>query len=675
MRATTIVVALGLVVTTAGATTSLGGTDVTERPLESQITDVRTDASPEGTRMFTFVGETAYTGEGPVNPTSAVSDTSTLEPADVPGVDDETPYQWLFRAAPTVRGDHGTTIEPGAGFTHHAWYYGGLAEGSYVKAGESMDNLVGVNAPTPLFPPREVTSNGELAWEDVADLTYDLETTEWDPENGVWETATSTATGFAAVLRVDGGGLVAEQDVTSPELRIPISDGDFVGAATTLRPTDLPGIDYDIDTGFVDDPDGGESYKVQVTVEEGSRWPESGDEAPGGTWKLVIRGVAITFPDSETHEELDNQGGIQVALGAIPPGSQAQIETTDGRTETLPTSAGLGFEATPDTVEVLEHTPWPKPSEQRTEPLSERTVSQAGEDCGDEYASTAHADLQAAGDLTFDLEASSGTVAEDVCIRGTPVGSFGLPSVEVDGQVYSADLVGEEPQVRERHYMTSEGYGSQFVLTFLAEAGPITYTALLPLDADESGSGFLLRIQDFHALDEQRHEIRFVWAMDADAGPDETFLAYDEAPMRTEGIVPEPGPGAALALGSQQHTVVSEQTGVQHTFEASTPADLTVFAADGLEALLPAPAALPPLPPEAHAAPPEPMVDSDVAFLVPHPMEGAYQGWLTNRGNLVDRGLSEVPLGGGALANAGFLIANAYAGQLGFSGFHVVDNV
>lgn len=672
MRATAIVLAVGLVATTAGAAASLGP-DPTASPVESQIDDVRADTSPEGVRMFTFTGETSYVGEGPTNPTPAVSDTRTLQPAEVPGADEDTPYQWLFRAGPTVQGAHGTTIEPGAGYAHEAWYYGGLAETSYVKAGESMENLVGVNAPGPMFPPREVTSGGQLVWEDLAELTYELETTDWNPETEEWETATSTATGFAAVLRVDGGGLVADEDVTSPELRIPISDEDFVGSATTLRPTTLPGVDYEVTSGFVDQPDGGEAYSLQVTVEEGSQWPESGDEAPGGTWKLVIRGVAMSYPDTRTHEELDRQQAVQLELGAVPPGTDAVLETTDGRTRALPASSGLTFEASPDAVEVLEHRPWPKPSDRATKSPASSTATATEADCGETFESTAHADLQADGELAFDLS-EDGTIAENVCVRGTPVGSFGLPSVEVDGEVYEPDLVEDRPQIRERHYMTSEGYGTQYVVTFRAHAGPIAYTAMLPLDADETGSGFLLQIQDFHALDGNHHEIRFVWAMDADAGPDETFHAYDEAPMRTEGVVAEPGPGAGMAA-SHQHTIRSEQAGIQHSFEPATPAALTVFSEEGLEESLPASTPFPATPPEALAAPPEPLVERDVAFLAPHPMEGAYMDWMTNRGNLVDRGPSELPLGGGALVDAGITIAYAYSGQLGYTGYHVVEGI
>lgn len=673
MRATTVLVALGLVLSTAGATASLAG-PVTETPLESRIQEIRTDPGPEDdARVATFVGETTYTGSGPVNAAPAVSDTRTLEPEDVPEAAGETPYQYLFRAAPVVRGTHGTTLQPAAGFTHHAWYYAGLAEASYVRAGESMENLVGVTAPEPLFPPRGVSEGGQLAWEDVEDLTSDVETTEWDPESETWETASSTATGFAAVLRVDGGGLVAEGDVTSPELRIPIGE-EFSGLAATVRPTALPGVSYDIDSGFATEADGSSYYSLQVTVDDGSRWPESGDEAPGGTWKLVVRGFAMTWPDSTTHEELDRPARIQAELASVPPGTNGVIETTDGDREPLPNAAGIGFEAGPETVRVLDHTPWPTPSERSDETGAEGSgVSPSSEACGTDHRSPAHADLQDEGALSFDLSASS-TSAEDVCIRGTPVGSFGLPAVEVDGQLHFPSLVEDAPQIRDRHYVTSEGYGTQAVLTFLADAGPIRYTATLPLDADESGGGFLLSIDDFHALDGHRHDIRFVWAMDADAGPGERFHAYDEAPMLTEGVLAEPGPGAALAVGSQQHTVTSGQADVDHTFEAATPAALTVVAEEGLEELFPTTVGLfPVFPPEALAAPPEPLVDRDVAFLAPHPMEGAYQGWMTNRGNLVDRGLAEVPLGGGALASAGFLIANAYAGQLGFTGFHTVE--
>lgn len=294
--------------------------------------------------------------------------------------------------------------------------------------------------------------------------------------------------------------------------------------------------------------------------------------------------------------------------------------------------------------------------------------------CGSEYVSAAHAGVQEQGELRFDL-ANRGTEAENVCIRGTPVGSFALPMVKVDGFIYWPKLIETEPQVRAYHYGTSQGFGTQFVLTFHGQAGPIEYTARLPLDADENGGGFLLSITDFHATDGDRHEVRFVWAMDADAGEDEVFQAYGQAPVLTETILPNPGQVANLAIGSHEHVIASEETGVQHTFDGRAPMDVVVYRTS---TLLPQPALPPPVfhpIPEVWATPPEPLVGADVSFAVPHMMEGAYMGWMTDRGNLVDRGFAELPLGGGALVNAGFLIAQAYTGQLGYTGYHVVEGV
>ncbi len=672
MRILTVLVGIAVTLGTMGAAPTVASPVEEPASLNSQIHDVRTDPSPVGPSIFTFVGESTYAGPEEVQATAGpmVSETAELDTADLDGADEDTPYRYLFRAAPTVRGEHGSTVTPGAGFAHDAWYYAGLPEGSYVHDGESMQSLVGVTTPTPLFPPRDVTTGGELAWEAAESLTYDLETTDWDPENEAWETAHATATGFSAVLRVDGGGLVAEDDVTSPVLRIPLADG-FSGLASTVRPTALPGVSFDVDSGFATDPDGSSYYEIQVTVDEGTQWPESGDEAPGGSWKLVVQGFAMTWP-TFTQDTADNletsQGAIQADLGPIPPGLQGTLETTTGLEKTLPQTSALTFSIGEDEELRLHHyEPWPEPSTEADH--GGASLDASDEACGTQHQAPAHAGGLDEGAVSFDLS-QDGTIAEDVCVRGVPVGSFGLPLVEVDGIPYAPELVDGAPEVRAYHYETDDRSGAQLVLTFRAAAGPVEYTATLPLDARldadnaEALSGFLLSIQDFHATDQQRHEVRFAWTISPDAGDEEAFQAYGEQALETESIVPNPGQGGNLAIGSHAHTITG--TGATHTLDAYAPTGIVVT---NQASLVPSPVV--PVPPEAHIVPPEPL--EDVSLLAPHPMEGAYMGWMDTRGNLVDRAFYEDPSGLGPTLQAGFLIAQAYGGQLGFTGFHTVD--
>lgn len=567
-------------------------------------------------------------------------------------------YQFRYRASPTLSEHTHAGLYHRAGVGHRAWLYGALAPASTVVAGDRRESLVIGSAPYPLYPPREVTAGGHLEWGPVEPQAVTLEARLTDPDTGQVWTQTMDAVSITTTLWARGGGIVAPDGVEAPVLRIPLPGFD-AGTIATTRLAGVPGvgpISHSLQT--VDDGGGGRLLEVHAALEPGSAWPESGDEAPGGSWGYRAHILAMDLDDATVAA---NGGAVQLAVGALGPGELLEVVATGGASATLTEVRGAELLLTGEGIQVVTADPLPLPAAVATEPPAGDSPSTwpattAG-DCGSDVESAGAGPRLAAGAVRADLQ-PDGTL-EGMCLSGVPVGAVGLPSVRVDGEPVDPVWDGGGPLINEYAFETASGfYGNVVIVQYSGTAGPVRFDVQMFVMNTDRGGILQPVVWDFHAPGAGAATVHLDWLVDPDSGTDEAFSAYGAAPLAAEAVLPMDGAGHLLGA-EPPHLVSAASSPLRHEIRHFGPTDMVVHRRDSM---LPAP----PLP-EAAAVPAEPLVGADVAAHVPTPLAGPYLYAYQNRAPAINGALAAVPPPASGVVNLGLALAPVLAGQVGLA--------
>lgn len=588
-----------------------------EARMTAGIADVQTTPGPPTASVVGYLVST--TVEAPPNQRVArsnlISPTATLDVDRLAGVADDVPYRSAWTASVRPRWPAGSGFAVHNGGAHNLTAYGTADLGTRVNDGDRRAVAVGAIPSDPTFPPRNVTSGGELSWQDPG-LVRLHPRTRYTTPTGSTETAEAVAVGFNAVLRVDGGGLVADEPVGAPTLDVTIPDFDPT-IVTFTYPTDLPRIErsqrFDVEqTG------NGTRVRIDVTVEPGSRWPRSGNETPSGTWKYRIRVVAVG------HAADGSQGTSGAAsvldLGPRGPGTETRVVTEAGAPRTVDAGPRARVVATPDgSLASLRERSWPSPATPRSSAQGEVE----GDRCTSGALTPPHADLLPEGEMG--LSARPGGRLFGVCMHGRQVGEIGVPFVEVDGQVHEVDMVPETPAVFRRSFGDATNPGTHLTVQQTGRAGPVALEVRF-VAIDWGGPVVYAWWTDVHALDGRDHRVTFPTLADPDPGPSERFLAFGEAPKTVEGPVASERFTQTIADRPHEVTSAAGPTALLHPL---TPTPLHVVRRDGDHLSghpLPAPIG--------HTTPPEPLAGEDVATLWTGTMAGTHDRWPHGEGRL-----------------------------------------
>lgn len=607
--------------------------------LEASNTDVQAPAGPASAPLLGYLATgtvQAPEGEGAVHG-NLISEETPLDTSSFQTIPASVAYRTYWSAWTQPRS------YAGAGFQVHTFgsqppsTYATVDAGTPVQDGDFKQVAIGKAPSDPLFPPRETTEGGQLSWEPVDPVRLEPRTTYHGPGPAPALTGQAVAVGFMATLRVDGGGLNATENVTSPTLEVVIPNFNVSIAAFTSL-TDLPQIERVQRFGLHDTEDGGERFTFQVTVEEGSQWPESGDELPTGTWKSRIRVVAVGHStEGSSASQQASHGTVDVLqLGPRSLGTETRVVPARGTPRTIDPGPSARIEATPEGQLVdLQTTPWPldPPALDAPTPASPgllglgatSTTASVSTDstptCPGGQPTPPHAAFIDEGRMSLSPAPQPGLL--DVCSQGHQVGQIGLPVVEVDGQVHAPEMEGQ-PNWWTRSFGDEGASGTQLTGGLQGTAGPVAFELwVTAIDTPWGPATVYPWIQDVHALDGQDHTIRLGIMADPDVGAGEQFLALGEVPQLVEGpVANEP---LSQTLAGQPHEVTAGgELRAQLTALDWTP--LHVVADDGDPGTV--------FPTQNPGGSPELLTGGDVATFWPANLAGTHETWPYGEGSL-----------------------------------------
>ncbi len=590
------------------------GAGLGEATLSAGIENVQAPPGPASSPIVGFLASTEVQNPPAetVTARNLISPSVDLDVDQLPSVNANVPYRTFWTTSVDFR--PGFQVHNTGG--HVPSVYGTVDVGTPVHEGDTKRVAVGLGPSEPLFPPRQTTSGGELAWEAVEPVRLQASTDVGSPDGGR-QAAQTTAVGFMATLRVDGGGLTAEDDVVSPTLDVAIPNFD-PSVFTFTKPITLPKIDHEATYDVSQDEDGTAHVRIQVSVGEGSEWPRSGDEDPSGTWKLRIR-VAGTGQDTAAQTTATSASALHVLdLGPRMPGTRTQVIPSEGEARTIEPGPHARIAATDDgRIEEIQVDPWPRSqaTSQESPGASQAASAASAGQCTEGIKTPAHAEFLPEGQIALTAK-EPGIYA--VCMEGEDVGEIGLASVTVDGEVHVPELVDPAAAVYKRSFGTENNPGAQLTVVMEATAGPVAFEAHF-VGVHWGDPGIRPWLWDMHALDGNDHTVQFNWLADPDPGANERFLVAGEVPQLIEG--PIASEGLAQAITGNPHEVVADGP-LTAELRPALAKSAYLFArhegGDAVDLLAP---------PLDRTVPPEPLLGQDVATIWPTIEAGTHNSW------------------------------------------------